>query len=141
MTEKTDLQAEAKRLGLDTTGTTKQLKLRIAEELADRRGAPADKNEDDNPELPEQGTENPPVDEDTVPNKYNISIGRTDKGWPWATSNRFSIGGSERYGLPIIGISSTNHVGPAPLVVPASELRELATLLTQLADAETPEEK
>lgn len=140
MTEKTDLRMEAKKLGLDTSGTIKELKARIA---AAAGTEPVDEGSAlvTSIEIPDDDTA--PVDEDTQPaeNSYNISIGRTDKGWPWATSNRFSIGGSERYGLPIIGISSTNHVGPAPLVVPASELRELATLLTQLADAETPEEK
>jgi hypothetical protein len=153
MTEKTDLQKEAKKLGLDTSGTTANLKARLAafaKQEEERAAAghvdtPPDTSGGDNPETPDEPEAQAPVEEDTVPddNPYNISIGRTDKGFIYGTSNRFSIGGSERYGLPIIGISSTNHVGPAPLVIPAAELTELAALLKHLsvAQPEAPEEE
>lgn len=150
MTEKTDLQKEAKKLGLDDSGTTANLKARLAafaKQTAEQEAAaklslapveePAQPTSVPDDALgADAATVAPPIVEDTVPNDFNIGVGRTDKGYLFGTSNRFSIGASERYGLQIVGIGSTNHVGPLPLVIPASELPELAALLARIVEEE-----
>lgn len=61
---------------------------------------------------------------------FDVKTDVSDKGYAYGTSNYFSVGASERYGLPIVALATRNHVGPAPLVVPLDTLEELVALLS-----------
>ncbi len=71
-------------------------------------------------------------------NDYGQVISRTDQNRPFVTSNRFSASNVEVRGRELLALAPTNHVGPAPILVPMAELDELIADLSALRDQPGP---
>lgn len=71
-------------------------------------------------------------------NEFGQVISRTDQNRPFVTSNRFSASNVEVRGRELLALAPTNHVGPAPILVPMAELDELIADLTALREQPGP---
>lgn len=65
---------------------------------------------------------------------YGQTVNRTDSGRTYVSSNRFNAANVEVRGRELLALSPVHHVGPAPLLVPMSELDELIADLMALRD-------
>ncbi len=79
-----------------------------------------------------KSTENP---EPPFRELINQAVSRTDEGRVFVTSNRFSVAQVEVRHRELLAVAPTNHVGPAPILVPIEELNELIADLVALRDA------
>lgn len=67
-----------------------------------------------------------------------IVVSRTDSDRPFVVSNRWHVAQVEVRGRELLALSTMATVGPAPILVPISELDELIEVLTELRDAPGP---
>ena len=90
------------------------------------------------PKLTETEVETDATAEATRAELYGQIVSRTDHNRPFVTSNRFSIANVEVRGRELAAIAPVNWVGPAPLLIPMTELDELISDLTELRAAPGP---
>lgn len=69
---------------------------------------------------------------------YGQTVNRGDTGRPFVASNRFSAAHVEVRGRELLALAPTSNVGPAPILVPMTELDELIADLVALREAPGP---
>lgn len=120
MSEKEDLKAKAEELGLDTSGTSAELKERI---------------------VAHEASATPEVSEDTQPAKSVGSAGEGEalpkipKIGAFVQTEAFNLSVSEHGGgAPLLNVSRVGWVGPAQLVTHAGLLDDLIDGLQKLRE-------